>query len=57
MRPMEGKRTVGVHDYVDGVVPALEWMHARRSAVLTAMGFEARSADRMPLERARFTPF
>lgn len=49
MRPMEGKRTVEVHGYVDGAVPVLERMHVRRSAVLTAMGFEPRSADRIPL--------
>ena len=49
MRPMEGKCTVEVHDYVDGAVPVLERMHAKRSAVLTAMGYQPRSADRIPL--------
>lgn len=53
MRPTEGKRTVEVHDYVDGAVPVLERMHAKRSAVLTAMGFQPRSADSMLSEPAR----
>lgn len=39
MRPMEGKRTVEVHDYVDEAVPVLERMHAKRSAVVIATGF------------------
>ncbi|MGH9087335.1 MAG: TOTE conflict system archaeo-eukaryotic primase domain-containing protein [Acidimicrobiales bacterium] len=53
MRPAEGKRTVEVHDYVDAAVPVLERMHASRAVVLRTLGFEPRSADRMPLQRVR----
>jgi DNA invertase Pin-like site-specific DNA recombinase len=45
MRPVDGKTTVEVHDYVDAAVPVLARMHAKRVSVFSNLGFRERGSD------------
>lgn len=47
MRPVDGKATVEVHDYVDVGVPVLERMHAKRVPVLENIGFAISSQQQL----------
>lgn len=40
LRPVEGKRDVQVHDYVDAGVPVLARMHGRRLPAYASLGFD-----------------
>ena len=42
LRPIDGKRRVEVHDYVDVRVPVLARMHTRRLPAYATLGFDAR---------------
>lgn len=50
LRPVEGKSTVVVHDYVDGGVPVLARMHRKRLSTYASLGFVVHHAE--PLFRA-----
>ena len=43
LRPVPGKDTVEVHDYVDELVPVLERMHRKRLPGFTSLGFDVKA--------------
>lgn len=45
LRPVAGKSTVVVHDYVDGGVPVLARMHRKRLSTYVSLGFVAHEAE------------
>ena len=46
MRPVEGKTSVEVHDYVDMALPVLARMHAKRLPVFSNLGFRELTRER-----------
>jgi hypothetical protein len=53
LRPIDGKRRVEVHDYVDTRVPVLSRMHTKRLVAYASLGFDVRRAA---VGRSRRTP-
>lgn len=45
LRPVAGKSTVEVHDYVDGGVPVLARMHRKRLSTYASLGFVGHEAE------------
>jgi superfamily II DNA or RNA helicase len=45
LRPINGKKRVEVHDYVDTRVPVLSRMHTKRLVAYASLGFDVRRAE------------